>query len=182
MKAAVVKQEGSFAGIFSSNISVDKGSFQLFSAGVSVPGNNNTKDGSLLLLAGHTKHNKSFAPRFAVHHSDTWYHVGLVFDGAKLTTTISSENGRLGDLVDGVAMSCDVELKNFVFGVNRGLNQGYGYELANVKIYDSPTPLKPLHKEGKGAGYVDIPEPANYTLILGVVCLSVRLLRRRARA
>ncbi|CAA6677774.1 MULTISPECIES: LamG domain-containing protein [unclassified Lentimonas] len=180
MRTDVVDQGGAFPGIFSSNTLTDLGSFQFFSAGQPVVGNKKTEDGSLLLIAGQAR-KKLFTPTVAAHNSNTWYHVGLVSDGGQLTTTISSVDGSFGDLLDGAAISLAAQLKNFAFGVNRGLNHGYGFELANVRVYDSVKPLEPLYKAGKKGNYVDIPEPANVAIAFGFLSIACAMLRRRSR-
>lgn len=180
-KTDVVDQEHVYGGIFSSRNEADPTSFQFFSAGKAIENNYNIGSGAILIRANSEK-NQVNSHAFKLHQANTWYHVGLVYDGSDLSTTISSSDGSFGDLVYRNVLIHDLELDDFLFGTNRGLTQGYGFELANVKIFDSVEALEPLYNETRDpAKYVSIPEPTTFGFSLSVLSFSIVLVRRRLR-
>lgn len=180
-KTDVVDQDHVYGGIFASRNGADSTSFQFFSAGESIENNNYTLSGATMIRVDSMKRQYN-TDTFNLHQANTWYHVGFVYDGRNLSTTISSSDGSFGDLVNGNLLTQNLELDDFVFGTNRGLSQGYGFELANVKIYDSVESLEALYNEfGNPAKYVSIPESASCALILSGLSLTLGLIRRRVR-
>lgn len=152
MKTDVVDQGGPYQGIFSSRSGADPGSWQFFSAGVDSGTTTSTgiSDGRTLIRGGSNALGQTDSAAFALHSTGTWYHVCLSSNGPdnELITTISSEGGSVGDLVNAVSYVRDVQLDDFLFGSNRALDQTYGMELANVRIYDVPKPAELLWSEG----------------------------------
>jgi arylsulfatase A-like enzyme len=141
-------QGGPFQGIFSSRGSgADANSWQYFSDSSATAGTT-AQNGETLIRGGvGTQTDSALVAPFT---ANTWYHVALTSNDPDntLIMTISSQGGTLGDLANGIAYSRDVQLDDFIIGTNRALNQTYGMELANVRIYDSVESVGPLRSEG----------------------------------
>ena len=144
-----VDQEHAYLGLFSSSSSgVAAGNWQIHSDGAATPAV--PEDGSLCArFDGNTVAFDSGAP---LHAADTWYHVAVRKDN-DATEPISFHltsitNGAIGAPVFQ-SSSNNVTLGELVLGVNRGANQSYGMEVANVRIFDdSDIPLDMLYDEG----------------------------------
>lgn len=142
LKTGTVDQGGSFQGIFSSNGSnSDANSWQYFSDGNDDFGTTAT-DGNMRIRGGGGSIGQTDSPILPLHSPDTWYYVALTSNDTddRILITISSIGGSLGDLANGVIYEGDVQIDEFVFGANRALNQTYGMEMANIRIYDEVQP------------------------------------------
>jgi len=151
LRTDVVDQNAPYSGIFSSAAPSTTTSWQLFSAGATATSQPNN-DGRLALTSGTTGNRVDTSVGANLHTSNVWYHIAATYNGdGVLRLTVSPEGGTLGGLIDSHAHAAVVSLEQLVFGSNRALNQTYGMELANIRVYDDTTiSLPALFAEGPG--------------------------------